>query len=145
MEITPPLFSSFTLFTEILVTAAILTIFYTGYKHNRFRKRLAFVTIMYEILFNISYMSYRAILHETKVPEHTHTAFHIAVAAFHCIMAILMFIALVVYLILAMKKYEKGINYFKEHKYITFIFLFLWFTAIGSGLLFYYLAYFTKT
>lgn len=145
METSPPLFSTFTLFTEIIITIIIFFIFYKGYTENRFFKRLTIITLSYEILFKISYMTYRAVWHETKIAAHAHTPFHIAVAAFHGIFSITMFIALVVFLVLAMKNYSKGINYFKEHSVITGIFLVLWSMAILSGLLFYYLAYFTNT
>ena len=144
MPTTPPLFSTFTLFTEILVTASVLYILYSGYKHNIYRKKLVFITLAYEILFNISYMSLRAIEHE-KAPAHVHTPFHIAVAAFHGIFSILMFILLIVFLLFAWRRYEKGENFFKEHKKLTWTFIVLWMTAISSGLLFYYLAYFTRT
>lgn len=141
----PPLFSTFTLLTEILVTIAVLTIFHQGYKHNKFLKKLTIVTLLYETIFNISYMSYRALTHEAKVGSHIHTPFHIAAAAFHGIFSIIMFIALVIFLLVAMKKYKDEHNFFKAHKIITFIFLVLWFIAILSGIFFYYLAYFTNT
>jgi hypothetical protein len=141
----PPLFSTFTLLTELLVTASVLYIFYQGYKHNKFLEKLVFLTLTYEIIFNISYMSYRAFYHETKIAEHSHSAFHIAVAAFHGIFAIIMFVALVVFFLIAWRKYKKGINFFREHKILTSTFILLWTIAISSGVLFYYLAYFTNT
>ena len=141
----PPLFSTFTLFTELLVTVSILYTFYISYKHNKFPKKLVFITLAYEIIFNISYMSYRALIHEAEIGAHAHTTFHIAVAAFHGIFSLSMFIALIIFFIIAWRKYGKGINYFKEHKYITFSFIVLWMIAIFSGLLFYFLAYFTNT
>jgi len=142
---TPPLFSTFTLFTEVLVTCSILYIFYKAYKHNIFYKKLVFFTLSYEVIFNISYMSLRAINHEKNVGPHHHTPFHIAVAAFHGIFSILMFVLLIVFFVVAWRKYGQGINFFKEHKKITFGFIALWMIAIFSGLFFYYLAYFTKT
>lgn len=141
----PPLFSTFTLFTEILITCSILYIFYKGYKHNVFHSKLVFFTLAYETLFNISYMSYRALTHEANVGPHQHTAFHIAVAAFHGIFSILMFVLLIVFFVVAWRKYKKGINFFKEHKMLTYAFIVLWMIAIFSGLFFYYLAYFTET
>jgi hypothetical protein len=142
---TPPLFSTFTLFTEILVTCAVLYAFYAAYKHNVFHKKLVFFTLAYETLFNISYMSFRALTHEQNVGPHHHTAFHIAVAAFHGIFSILMFVLLIIFFVVAWRKYNKGINFFKEHKIMTFAFIVLWMIAIFSGLFFYYIAYFTNT
>lgn len=141
----PPIFSTFTLITEIFVTVAVLFIFYQGYKHNKFFPKLVFFVLAYETLVNITYMSYRALTHTADVGPHHHTAFHIGVAIFHGVMAIIMFVALVVFFIIAWRKYKKGINYFKEHKIFTIIFVILWMTAVFSGLLFYYLAYFTTT
>ena len=141
----PPLFSTFTLFTEIIVTFSILYIFYSGYVRNKFPTKLVFLTLVYEILFNISYMTYRALTHDAETGEHAHTAFHTAVAAFHGIFALSMFIALLIFLIIAWRKYKHEINFFKEHRIFTWIFIILWFIAIGSGILFYYLAYFTNT
>lgn len=138
----PPLFSTFTLVTEVIITCLILYIFYAGYKQNVFHKKIVFFTLAYEIIFNISYMSYRALTH---VHEREHSGFHIAVAAFHGIFSILMFILLIVFFVVAWKKYGQGKNFFKDHKVLTFGFIFLWMIAIFSGLGFYYLAYFTNT
>src|SRR5688572_30792999 len=93
----PPIFSTFTLITEIFVTAAVLFIFYQGYKHNKFFPKLVFFVLAYETLVNITYMSYRALTHTADVGPHHHTAFHIGVAIFHGVMAIIMFVALVVF------------------------------------------------
>lgn len=141
----PPLFSTFTLVTEILVTVSVLYVFYSAYKHNIFHKKLVFFTLAYETLFNISYMSLRALTHEQNVGAHHHTPFHIAVAAFHGIFSILMFVLLIVFFVVAWRMYGQGINFFKEHKVMTFGFVVLWMVAILSGLFFYYLAYFTTT
>jgi hypothetical protein len=141
----PPLFSTFTLFTEMLVTVFIVFIFYKGYRYNVFHTKIALFTLLYEILFNISYMSYRALTHEANVGAHHHTPFHIGVAVFHGIFSISMFLLLIIFLLTAWKKYKSGKNFFFEHKILTFTFLVLWFIAISSGLLFYYLAYFTNT
>lgn len=141
----PPLFSTFTLFTELLVTVFVLFIFYKGYRFNIFHKKIAIFTLSYEILFNISYMSYRAFTHDKIVGEHTHTPLHTGIAIFHGVFSLTMFILLIIFLLTAMIKYGKGVNYFREHKTITFAFIFLWMIAILSGVLFYGFAYFTNT
>lgn len=141
----PPLFSTFTLFTEVIITCLIFYIFYAAYKYNIFHKKIVFFTLAYEILFNISYMSYRALTHEQEVGPHVHTPFHIGVAVFHGVFSILMFVLLIIFFVIAWRKYNKGINFFKEHKVLTWGFIILWMAAISSGLLFYYLAYFTMT
>lgn len=120
----PPLFSTFTLFTELLVTVFILFIFFKGYRYNVFHKKIAIFTLLYEILFNISYMSYRAFTHDKIVGEHTHTPFHTGVAIFHGVFALTMFIFLILFLVIAMRSYSQGTNFFKKFKWLTFTFVF---------------------
>lgn len=90
-------------------------------------------------------MSYRALTHDAKVGQHIHTSFHTGVAIFHGVFSLTMFILLIIFLLVAMRKYSQGFNFFKKFKWLTFTFVFLWMVAILSGILFYYLAYFTKT
>lgn len=140
----PPLFSTFTLLTELIVTYVIAWILYRGYFHNIFHARIVLFTLLYETLFNITYMSYRALTHDSGASTHHHTPFHIGVAVFHGIFSITMFLLLVLFLTFAWRRYKRE-NYFNNHPIITLTFLILWFIAIGSGVLFYYLAYFTNT
>ena len=137
-----PWFSTFTLFTELAVTALILYVFYSAYYRNRFPFSVAAIALGYETLFNISYMTYRAFTH-VEASNHTDSPFHIAVAIFHGTFSLLMFILLVIFMILAWKKYREGVNYFQLHKKLTIAFLIAWFVAIASGFLFYYEAYFS--
>ena len=65
-----PLYSTFTLFTEIAVSIAILYIFYQGYKKNKFPYFVVVLALGYEIFFNISYMVSRTLSHtEVKASE----------------------------------------------------------------------------
>ena len=133
-----PFYSTFALFTEIIITIAVLYIFYSGYKHNKFPYKLAVFAITYEILFNISYMLYRTFVHTI---EDIHSTFEIGLAIFHGAIALMMFIALVVFLIFAYKAYRRHINYFSHHKTLTIIFLIFWLISVLSGILFYFVAY----
>ena len=135
-----PLYSTITLFTEIGITCCVLFIFYSGYKKNIFPYKLAFFTLAYEILFNISYMASR--MFARKEPTH-YPPLDILLAAFHGITSLIMFIALVFFIIIAWKQYKKGINYFKEHRNLTITFLFFWLVAVVSGIIFYFVQYFT--
>ena len=135
----PPLYSSFTLFTEIIITIAILYTFYSGYKKNKFPTKIAFAALIYETFFNVSYMTMRIFTHEEKPHEVDPDAW---LAATHGITSLLMFILLIIFILLAWKNYKKGINYFKKHKIITFLFLFFWMIAILSGIAFYIAEYF---
>jgi len=136
-----PWFSSFTLITEIFVSFGVLYVFYSGYRRGRFPYLIAAITMGYEILFNISYMTYRAATHrEAGSPDN---AFYIVVAAFHGIFSLLMFLALLLFFGLAWKNYKKGVNYFAVHRTLMKIFIVCWLVAVFSGFLFYYEAYFS--
>lgn len=135
-----PWFSTFTLFTEVLVTAGLFYVFYSGYFKNKFPFRLTAAVLAYEALFNISYMTYRAFTHVDST-AHPHSPLHIGVAIFHGTFSLLMFILLIIFMIVAWKSYARGANYFQEHKRLTIIFLAAWMVAILSGILFYYEAY----
>jgi len=144
MDTSPPLFSTFTLITEIFVTIGVFYMFYQGYRKNRFPTKVAFLTLFYEIFFNISYMTYRAFVHEVKIPKHEHTPFHLGLAIFHGTFSLVMFVALIALVLVAWRQYKKGENFFKKHAVLTFSFIVLWFIAITSGFFFYFVAYFTE-
>lgn len=135
-----PLYSTFTLGTETLITICIFYVFYRAYFYNTFPHILAGIVLGYEILFNISYMVSRVVTHvDSTAPPHS--GFHIAVAIFHGSFALLMFVLLLMYMFFAWRAYDKGINYFELHKKLTIAFLIAWMIAILSGFLFYYEAY----
>jgi hypothetical protein len=134
-----PLFSTITLFTELLVSCAVYYTIYKGYRHHKFPTKIAFTALLYETIFNISYMF-------SRVPSHAKAAkatplFLILLAIIHGTLSLIMFVALIVFFILAWKNYKKEKNYFLEHKKITFLFLFFWTFSIVSGVLFYFLEY----
>lgn len=133
-----PLYSTVTLLAEIGISAIIFYTFYRSYKFNKFPTKLAAFALLYEIIFNISYMA-------TRLPNHTEKKeipWHVGLAIFHGTLSLIMFVALIVFFLLAWMNYRKGINYFKTHKYSTSIFLFLWTTSVLSGILFYFVEYF---
>ena len=137
-----PWFSTFTLVTETLVTASLLYILYSGYYKNKFLTALTAVTLGYEVLFNISYMSYRALTHEDST-AHPDSTLHIILAAFHGTFSLLMVILLLVFMYFAWKNYKTGINFFAMRKKLTTTFLIAWLVAVISGYVFYYEAYFS--
>lgn len=134
-----PWFSTFTLFTEILVTASVLYIFYQAKNKNIFHYKLVAVTLAYEILFNISYMFSRAGGHIKS--SRFESGGEVALAAFHGIFSLLMFSGLLVFMALAWKNYKKGVNYFLAHKTLTGWFTGLWLLAVASGIAFYFVSY----
>ncbi len=134
-----PLYSTITLCTEIIITSLILYIFYSGYKKNKFPVKTTFFALIYETLFNVSYMATRATQHKQVLNKLDP---YIWLGALHGITSLIMFILLIAFMITAWRKYKKGVNYFKEHRVITFTFIFFWLLAIISGISFYVLEYF---
>lgn len=129
--------ATFTLVTELLVTASVLYIFWDGYKHDKFHQKLLFVTLAYELVFNINYMAHRV----PQVPTHQMSPWYIALAAFHGIFSLLMFITLVIFFILAWLNFRKGVNYFKKHPLFSKIFIVAWLVSVFSGVVFYLITY----
>ncbi len=134
-----PLFSTITLIAEIIISLIIYYTFYRSYKFNKFPKYLVAFALLYETIFNISYMVSRVGQDETKLLPPVVIAF----AAIHGILSLIMFIALIVYMILAyFRGYRKQVNYFMQHKKVTITFLVFWTFSILSGITFYFLTYY---
>jgi hypothetical protein len=134
-----PLYSTITLIAELFVSAAIYYSLYQGYKHNRFPAKLAGAALLYEILFNISYMVTRVGANENAA--RVEPPFVVGLAIVHGTLSLLMFIALIVFFFFAWRKYLKGKNYFHEHKILTTLFLIFWTFSILSGITFYIVDY----
>lgn len=134
-----PLFSTITLFTELLISGAVYYTLYSGFRHAKFPTLLATIALLYETIFNITYMARR-------VPGHVKVArieapWLVGLAIVHGVLSLIMFIALVVFFIIAWKNYRKEINYFKDHPVLTSTFIFFWTFSIVSGVLFYLVEY----
>lgn len=134
-----PIYSTITLLAEIVISSIIYYTIYRGYKHNNFPAKLAAFALLYESIFNITYMFSR-VPSQAKV-AHIETPFLIGLAIVHGILSLLMFIALIIFFIVAWIRYRKGINYFLSHKMLTGIFLFFWTFSIVSGVVFYFVEY----
>jgi hypothetical protein len=131
------LFSTFTLFTELLVTAAVLYIFFDRYKKDKFHPSYCFSLLSTKRYLNINYMAHRT----SSVETAKMAPWHIALAAFHGIFSLLMFITLVIFFILAWLNFRKDINYFKKHATFSKIFIVSWLISITSGIIFYVITY----
>lgn len=136
---TAPLYSTITLFAEIIVSSIIYYTIYQGYNRNKFPARLAGLALFYEIIFNITYMVSRTNVHIKEVK--LEPPFVIGVAITHGVLSLIMFLSLIVFFIIAWKKYRSGINYFKIKKALTFAFLAFWSFSVVSGILFYLVEY----
>lgn len=133
-----PLYSTVSLVAELFVTAAIVTSIVTAYRKNVFRRRLVALALSYEVLFNISYMVYRVLTHE---PAKAESKLDVGLAIFHGTLSLAMFIALIVFMAVAWKRYAKGVNFFRAHRAMTGVFLFLWTLSVVSGIVFYFVEY----
>jgi len=133
-----PLYSTIALIAELFVSAAVFYIFYRGYKYGKFLEKLAIAAILYEIIFDISYMVHRVPAQDNKLNRPIVIAF----GAFHGILSLAMFLGLIVFFALAMMRYRKGVNYFKDHQRLTFTFLFFWSLSVLSGIGLYLTAYY---
>jgi heme A synthase len=134
-----PLYSTITFFAELIISAIIYYTLYQGYRKNRFPTKLAFFALIYETVFNITYMV-------SRVPGHTKVArieapYVVGLAIVHGVLSLIMFIALIIFFIIAWRNYKKEINYFKIHNYLTWTFLFFWTFSILSGVFFYLVEY----
>jgi hypothetical protein len=136
----PPLFSTITLLAEIVISCIVFLSIYQGYFNNKFPVKLVTFALLYETIFNISYMVSKAINH-VKVEKISPPSI-IALAIIHGTLSLIMFISLVIFFILAWKGYKKGINFFKEHKKTTTTFLIFWTLSVSSGIIFYFVEYF---
>ena len=134
-----PLYSTITLIAELFVSAAIYYTIYQGYKHNRFPAKLAGAALFYEIVFNISYMALQSSNHAKA--SAVESPFIVGLAIVHGILSLLMFLSLILFFIIAWRKYQREINFFHKHKNLTLLFLIFWTFSILSGILFYFVEY----
>lgn len=134
-----PLSSTITLFAELIISAIIYYSLYSGYYKNKFPTKFAAGALLYELIFNITYMAGQA-PHHVKA-AHAESPFVIILAIIHGTLSLLMFILLIVFFIFAWTRYRKGHNYFANHKILTSLFLFFWTFSIISGILFYLVEY----
>lgn len=132
-----PLYSTIAVFAEILVSAAVFYTFYQGYKHNRLPEKVAIGAVVYEILFDISYMIYRLPARESGTNKSLITGLGI----FHGTLSLVLFISLIIFFVLAIKNYRRNVNYFLVHKRATSVFLICWSLAVISGIVLYFLEY----
>ena len=133
-----PLLSTITLFTEFVVTFAVVTVFRKSITTGKFPTKLAFGTLLYEIFFNISYMIFSSSKREAHEGPFT---WKTGVAITHGVLSLVMFVCLIWFFVTAFRHYKKGENYFKLHKTLTLTFLFFWLVSVFSGAFLYIAEY----
>src|ERR1035437_4411588 len=129
-----PLYSTIALLAELLVSLAIFYTFFQGYRRNKLPEKVAIGALVYEILFDISYMIYRLPVRESGTNKSLLTGLGI----FHGTLSVLMLLSLIVFFILAIRNYRRNVNYFLVHKRATFVFLFFWSLSVVSGVVLYF-------
>jgi hypothetical protein len=141
---TPPLFSTFSAVTEILVSVAVYWFFWRGMRFGDYRWGLITVAIVYETLFNITYMVSRVFTHEEGV-THDHPAWVTAFVAVHGSLSLLMFLGLIGYVLWVRRRHTLGMaNPLAQRRRFSQAFLVLWTLSVVSGELIFAM-YFTGT
>jgi hypothetical protein len=129
-----PLWSVVTLCTELIVTISVYFIIWKAYRTGVFLRLFAFTVLVYEVLFNISYMLGREIGGQSTIVYSPYTT---ALAIFHGTFSLVMFLALVVFFLAAARAYKRGENYFLTHRRLTLTFVVAWGVSILSGITFF--------
>jgi hypothetical protein len=137
-----PILSVVTLLTEMCITASVFFIIWKGYRQGIFYRLFAFLVLGYESLFNITYMASRLVTqYPSQTPAQVPNPYQTALAIFHGTFSLIMFVALVVFFLLAARGYRCGENYFLKHHRVTMAFLIAWSVSILSGITFFFMLY----
>jgi putative flippase GtrA len=125
-----PLLSALSALTELFVTAAVFYVLYVALTRNELKVPLLAAALGYEVLFNISYMSWRLFTHPE--PSH-HPSWMVALVAGHGTLSLAMFVALVAVSVVATRAHRAGRNVFRERQALTYLFAGLWVVSLASG------------
>jgi hypothetical protein len=125
-----PILSAVTLIAELFVTASVYFIIWKAYRAGVFLRWFAFGILAYETLFNITYMFSRELKGESAGPLNPYETI---LGAFHGIFSLIMFVALVIFFVMAAGGYRRGENYFLKHRSRTITFVYAWGLSIISG------------
>jgi len=128
-----PLLSIFTLIAEFCVTGIVFYVIWKAVAEVKFNKKLGFGVLLYETIFNISYMVMRSLDHANENPQTVEKSGENVLGMFHGIFSLLMFLTLVVFFVVAERHYAKGENFFVHHHRMTRLFLSAWGVSVLSG------------
>lgn len=129
----PPLFSTFSALTEILVTAVVLWFFYRALKFSDYRFGIMTGALVYETGFNITYMVSRLFVHEEGI-THTHAPWVTWFVAFHGSLSLLMFIGLIWIVVWSRRQRKLGdANPLLARRGLSMTFLVLWMISVITG------------
>lgn len=133
-----PLFSTLSAVTELGVTAAVYTFLFSAYYRDRFRSGLLAFALVYEVLVNIAYMTFRLVAPAEGVEYADGLR---SLLAFHGTLSLLMFLGLVAISIQAIREHRSGRNLFRERPGLTGSFAALWAVSILTGEIIYVILY----
>ena len=131
-------YSTLSAVTELGVTAVVYTFIFTAYRRDVFRVGLIAFALTYEVLVNISYMTFRLFQTADGVE---HSAAMTRFLAFHGILSLVMFLGLVAFTIAAVREHKRGLNLFRQNPAMMWAFVFLWAVSILTGEAIYVLTY----
>lgn len=129
----PPPLSTLSAVTELFVTAAVFYFFYQALRHANYRWGLMTVAIVYETLFNITYMVSRLIVHEEGA-THQHPGWVTGFVAFHGSLSLVMFLGLIGFVVWAWRRVRAGEpDPIGARRSLSYGFLVLWTISILTG------------
>lgn len=126
-----PAFSIFSATSELVVMAAVFYVLWRAYYRADFRVALLAVTLAFEAIVNIAYMTYR-----TANPSHPNATTQdwlVALQGGHGVPSLTMFIGLIILAGMAFSLHRDGRNFFRESRGLTLTFVVLWVISVGSG------------
>jgi hypothetical protein len=125
-----PAFSAFSAVSELAVTASVFYVLARAYRRDEFRGALLAVTLGFEALVNIAYMSLRI---ASRAPELHASAWMEALLAVHGTLSLLMFAALLVFSLEAFRQHKAGRNLLRERPRMLAAFVVAWSVSVLSG------------
>ena len=129
----PPIFSTFSAATEVLVTVVVLWFFYRALRFGDYRFGIMLGALIYETAFNITYMVSRLFVHEEGV-THVHEPWVTWFVAFHGSLSLLMFIGLIWIVAWSYRRIRAGeANPLLRRKRLSQTFIALWLVSVTTG------------
>lgn len=126
----PPPFSTLSAISELLVTGAVFYAFWPAYRGRMFRGGLLAVALVYETLFNITYMT-RQLVSFGRSPDIEPGIVWLAIL--HGIFSLVMFVGLLFFAGISYKEKRAGVNFPAERLGFLTGFLVLWSISVLSG------------
>ncbi|MFO1532092.1 MAG: hypothetical protein ABR562_00090 [Thermoplasmatota archaeon] len=123
-------FSGFSAVSELFVTAAVFYVLWRAWRHDDFRGALLGVTLGFEALVNMAYMSLRI---ASPAPELHASGAMTWLLAGHGTLSLLMFAGLVGFAVEARRLHRQGRNLLRERPRTAAGFAALWTVSVLSG------------